>query len=523
VPDGTFGLDREQAIGNTKVRQVFTPFAPIDLVDHFCGREPEIAQLVAVVNSPGQHVLLYGDRGVGKTSLATIACRLIFDAKVSRGQWFTKRCGSEDSFASVVRVPLRAVGIDYELSERTQSVEEGGSGKVKILVAEGAIKTQRSMSTKTVPRNEPDSPSWVAEHLTQLKGLFLIDEVDALHRKGDRQKIAELIKLLSDARSDFKIMVVGIAKTGEDLTAGHPSVERCLKETHLSRMADRDLRKIADQGMEKLRLLPSEGVVDRIVGISAGYPHFAHLICLKCAENAIVAGRRRIDLDDLADALVDAVAESEGALRRRYENTIRGVKHEAEYVSIMRAATECPVPEFRLSNLHRRLEERLGASIPMAQLSRYMTSMLATRDRGVFVRVSKGVYMWSDPRMPSFVKMVGLQAGADALVPTVSLPSGLARKPRSEDGSRTPSRAPEITRTSEAEQWDKARRERSAQVRNGEPRERLALKVGDAVAHPTFGRGIVRKALGDRITIDFGGPVGSKTLLNGFAPLTRIE
>ena len=89
-----------------------------------------------------------------------------------------------------------------------------------------------------------------------MKGLFLIDEVDALSRKGDIKKLAELIKLLSDGNSKFKIMVVGIADTGEDLTAGHPSVERCLKETHLSRMDNGGLKDIIVTGMEKLNISP---------------------------------------------------------------------------------------------------------------------------------------------------------------------------------------------------------------------------------------------------------------------------
>jgi Cdc6-like AAA superfamily ATPase len=410
MTDGSFGLNRESAIANSKVRQVFTPFSPIDVVDHFIGREKEVSQLVSVINSPGQHALLCGDRGVGKTSLATIACSLIERAKVSRGKYFSKRCDSEDTFASIVREPLRYLGIDYEISEETKSHAEGGDARLKIPVAEGGFASRRTTTIKRVPQQKVDSPSWVAERLTKLKGLFLIDEADALSRKIDRKKIAELIKLLSDARSGFKIMVVGIAETGEELTAGHPSVERCLKETHLSRMADADLRNIILKGMEKLRLRPSSEVVESIVRISAGYPHFAHLICLKCAENAIVSGTRQISSDDLAIGLRDAVSESEGVLKRRYENTIRGVKHEAEYVFIMQAAARCPLPEFKLSSLHKSLEERLGTAITSSTLSRYMTSMLADGKKGVFVRVSKGVYRFTDPRMPSFIKMVGRQS-----------------------------------------------------------------------------------------------------------------
>ncbi|MCP3962396.1 MAG: ATP-binding protein [bacterium] len=402
-------MNHENAISNSGVRRVFTPYTPVDVVEHFCGREEQVSRLVSVINSPGQHALLYGDRGVGKTSLATIACRLISRLGVTRGKFFSKRCDSKDTFASIVHEPLRYIGIDYEVTEETRDHTRGGEGKLKIPIVEAGLASKRTRTVRRVPRHRVDSPSWVAKRLSKLKGLFLIDEADALKESNERESLAQLIKFLSDYKSAFKLIVVGIATTGEELTAGHPSIERCLKEIHLARMADSELREIAEKGMEQLKLSCSEKVVESIVDISAGYPHFTHLICLKCAVNAIVAGNRHILPEDLAVALHDAVGEAEGALRRRYENTIRGAKNEAEYISILRAAADCPIPEFRLARLQEELTNRLGLTIPRAVLSRYLTAMLSNGQRGVFVRVGKGVYRFSDPRMPSLIKMVGTQ------------------------------------------------------------------------------------------------------------------
>lgn len=407
--DGTFGLQREQTIADSKVRDVFTPYAPIDVVDHFFGREKEVAHLVSVINSPGQHVLLYGDRGVGKTSLAKITCTLVQRSKVSTGRFFTRRCDSEDSFASLLRDPLRYVGYDYQVSEETEEQFTEGGGKVSLGVAEGGGKRGQSTLIKRVPEYQAESPAWVAEKLKRLKALFLIDEADSLSRKTDRKKIAQLMKLLSDEKSEFTIMVVGIAETGEDLMAGHQSVERCLKETHLSRMTDGDLRDIVRRGMEKLKLSPTDAVVDRIVSISSGYPHFTHLICLKCAESAIVDRRGHIGIDHLQQALRDSVEESEGALKRRYDATLRGCTHAREYVAIMRAAASCGTHEFGSQQIQDRLEGILSIEIPRKTLSRYMSNMVCNGSRGVFNRISKGVYKFADPRMPSFVRMAEAQ------------------------------------------------------------------------------------------------------------------
>jgi putative ribosome biogenesis GTPase RsgA len=48
---------------------VFTPHTPVNLVELFLGRTEEVQSIVAQINTPGQHSLLFGDRGVGKSSL----------------------------------------------------------------------------------------------------------------------------------------------------------------------------------------------------------------------------------------------------------------------------------------------------------------------------------------------------------------------------------------------------------------------------------------------------------------------
>ena len=53
-------------------KQQFTPFRPIQLVELFKGRKEIVQRVVGELQSPGRHVILYGDRGVGKTSLANL-------------------------------------------------------------------------------------------------------------------------------------------------------------------------------------------------------------------------------------------------------------------------------------------------------------------------------------------------------------------------------------------------------------------------------------------------------------------
>lgn len=214
--------------------------------------------------------------------------------KITERLFFRKKCDSGDTFSSIFEEPLEECGVDLSFKEQTNTHNQGGDAGINAGFVKAGVTSRHETKKTTMSSYKPESPSWVANQLKSLSGIILIDEADAITENSDKKKIAELIKLLSDLNSTFKIVVVGIAETGEELTAGHPSVERCLKEVCLQRMTDDDLKKLILNGMEKLSLRPDDAVVDKIVDISAGFPHFTHLVCLKCAEAAIINKNKHI-------------------------------------------------------------------------------------------------------------------------------------------------------------------------------------------------------------------------------------
>ncbi|MEJ6079845.1 ATP-binding protein [Vibrio sp. 1-Bac 57] len=404
MANGEFGLEREFKIIKSEIRKVFTPHIPVDEIEHFFGREEEATRLVSVINSPGQHILVYGDRGVGKTSLAKTTCKILLH-KLQRGLFFEKSCDSRDTFASIFEEPLEASGVDFSIKEKTQTHNEGGGAGINFGVAKVDISSKREIKTTTSAIFKPDSPSWVASQLKNMSGVFLIDEADSIQSDDDKKKIAELIKLLSDSNSEFKLVVVGIAATGEELTAGHPSVERCLKEVSLQRMCNDDLKKIILNGMKKLNLIPDDYVVNKIVDISAGYPHFTHLVSLKCGEHAIANNERHITKETLVVALSDAVKDSEGALQRMLETTLRVLNKPNEYKFLLLTAAYCKTPEFRSVELREKLLSKFGIKIEPQALSRRLTLLTKGDKKTILHKPARGCFQFTDPRMPSFLKM----------------------------------------------------------------------------------------------------------------------
>ena len=62
----------ESVILAAEAAKVFRPRTPITSKELFAGRWNELKAVADAVNQPGLHAVIYGERGVGKTSLANV-------------------------------------------------------------------------------------------------------------------------------------------------------------------------------------------------------------------------------------------------------------------------------------------------------------------------------------------------------------------------------------------------------------------------------------------------------------------
>jgi Cdc6-like AAA superfamily ATPase len=401
-----YGIEREKINAKAGIREIFTPNKPINALDLFFGRKDIVKRVIESLNTPGQHLLLYGDRGVGKSSLANITAKILnMNDDFIKGKLLIKRCSSSDSFLTVSQSLVQEYCPNEMPREEvvTKTDKEGVGVNV---VGIGAKRDYENSSSKKYCHEEIKSPSDLANHLKNKTGLFLIDEFDTLALDEDKKKIAELIKLLSDYNSPFKIFIVGIAQSGTDLTAGHPSVNRCLKEIKLERMDDAEIKQILINGMKKLSIDVSEQVGKLVVDISNGYPHFAQLIGLKCAEEAVIKKISKITKSTLIIGLDKAVNDAEGTMKRLYDNaTQKSSSSKSKHIElILKACSASVYDDFRLCDISERLKEYRN-ELPNNTISRYMREFTDSNGESILRRIKKGVYRFNDPRMQSYIKM----------------------------------------------------------------------------------------------------------------------
>lgn len=408
-----FGLEAEARIIESKIRTVFTPHTPIDSRAHFFGRQIEVQKLVAQMNTPGQHALLYGDRGIGKSSLAAVTGEVLL-GPMSMGKLFVKRCGSSDNFETIIAPLLKFFGVLNLPDEISIQSSTGKEAVLKLPYVEGKASSGSQKIEKWKHENN-FNPSEVAELFRRRHAILIVDEADSISNLSDRFKLAEMVKHLSDNKSNVKLLIVGIASTGMDLLAGHPSVDRCIKDIKLEKMPDDEIERIVRSGAKKCDLHFDQEVVSAIVSLSSGYPHFAHLLCLKSSEDAVGKGRNVITREVLVRAMSSSVGDVERALRDRFEVATRSNSTDM-YKWLLLAAAQISSKEFSAEKWREAYQGVSGKLLKKQALNRYLDRLVTDETTSVLKKVARGTYSFVDPRMPCFVR---IEAGQRGFVPTL--------------------------------------------------------------------------------------------------------
>jgi Cdc6-like AAA superfamily ATPase len=399
---------RLNAITASGVRDVFTPAKPIDDVTLFVGRQQEVQRVVEQLSTPGQHAILWGDRGVGKTSLAKYLVRL-FGGTMGFRQVFYVACATDSTFTSILEEPLGACGCDIRVTGTTRSVEGKAALEVDLKAVRGTTELSAEMAETRSGAAVGMTPTDVCRYLKDLPALLVVDEAERIKGSDTRVRLAELIKQLSDANAHFKVLIVGIAQAGADLVAQHESIVRCLKETHLRVMPHDELEAIVRSGGAKVGLVFDNDVIEAIAEVSGGYAHYTHLLALKCSEEVIALGRKRVDMAVLKLAMGLAMSEAEESLSSAYGDATRSSANEKSRI-ILKAAVLLNKIEFTRSELNDKVRAISRENIVQSYLNRLVSSDGHT----ILRRMQKGVYRFTDPRMPGYIKIANGMVPEDA-------------------------------------------------------------------------------------------------------------
>lgn len=264
------GLSFEQF---SSLRQEFFHLRPIDQQEHLKGRATQLSQIHRSLDSLGRQIFIFGDRGVGKTSLARTAA---FSAPGYKFDPIYVACDREGSFFQ-----MAAAMIDELAGRMDQSVERTTTEKVSILSK--VLGYEKGSSDKRI-YPEFDSLSRFIQALkaitesSQKPPIIIIDELERFTGEHDRGLTADFIKRVSDEKIRARFIVCGIASSLSGLIGNHPSSERSFSPIELKQLNYSNLQEIINSAADAFNVKIPKGIVQRISIISDGFPYFTQLI-----------------------------------------------------------------------------------------------------------------------------------------------------------------------------------------------------------------------------------------------------
>jgi len=391
----------------TLLNQTYTPSAPIEARKFFSGRAAQLLDVMGSLQQKGRNVIIYGDRGVGKTSFSNIVKIL---CETDGNQVARIACDTNDTFESVWKKVLSR----FLVKRRT--VRENVIG----FTATDEIKADVIPLYKLAD-DRPLTNDLIIQLLSYLDdAVVIIDEFDRLDKdKVDMRAMADLIKGISDAVARFKIILVAVAEDVTSLIEGHESIERNLQQIHMPMMTASEIKEIVEKGNTVFDIQFNPEVVDEIVQLSAGFPHFTHSLCYFAVYLALYAKNSSIEKNHLDYAIDRTVAGTHHSLKEAYRDATLATKKNI-FKEVLFAASKVETDEygyFQANDLKPILAELLKKPVQLGAFISHLTKF-CTNERGHILKVSgppnRRKYKFRNPMMKAFVAIKVIQEENDA-------------------------------------------------------------------------------------------------------------
>lgn len=386
-----------------KLIKAFTPNQPIDLPDFLAGRSEILYKALDAAKTPGLHIILFGERGTGKTSIAKVLVRMLEEAERPEGcRTILVQCNSLDTYSSIWRKIIQAILLRQpQLGFVQQQAAVVIRGKVSI----------------DEPITDPSDAQIAIQSLSNPL-IVVIDEFDRVQPTSDaRLLMADTIKSFSDANVDCKLVLVGVAESIVELISEHQSISRNMKQIMVEPMTIDELAQIIQKGYKFVGLHYEDGLDIKIAQMSQGYPHYTHLLGLWAGRHAVAESRDKVTMQDLNLAIPDALQNTIESVKQEYTLATASVKKNALYKDVLLACALAPkdnLGKFSLVDVREPLRQITGRDYATTSYQAHLAALCTPGRAGILKRSGKPKsYRWKfvNPQIITYVRLQGIKDG----------------------------------------------------------------------------------------------------------------
>lgn len=344
-----------------KLGVFFKPTSPINKESLFAGRLAQTRDVVDTINQPGQHAVLYGERGVGKTSLANM---ILPKLRLPGGDKIAPlvNCMTEDSYSDIWKRVFEEIQFIADRSD--------------IVLGTDAEDMLREYTGPLASIISPDEVRRLLWDLGQdLLVVVILDEFDTVRDESTRSMMSDTLKFLSDRAVPATIVLIGVADDVESLISNHESLERCMLQILMPRMSREELEEIVQKGLSSVGMTIQDTALREISQLSKGLPHYAHLLGLHAGRVALDAGSLNVTQNHVKEAVKAAIQKTQASIQTNYSKAITSSRKEALFPQVLLACAIAQTDDlgwFYPGNVRKPLEKILGRQYKIEAFGRHL-------------------------------------------------------------------------------------------------------------------------------------------------------
>jgi hypothetical protein len=376
-------------------RDVFTPTRPKRSYRDFTGRRETIEFIIQAVEEERSHVILLGEKSIGKTSLLNIVAECAKEA----GYLVARITGTADlTFEHFIFAILE------QFSARIDETPVNDILQKRLGTADLCQLVDRE--------RELDIPAAIKifQRLTEHQAIVLVDDVDRIENAELKLRIGELMGVLSDQGAWLSLLLFGRAsRAGDILPESFESLPN-VNWIKLQPMSDEDAERVIARGVSAVGVHFGDEVTETIVRLAKGMPSAIQWLCLLAIRRATQRYASEVEMHDLAEVVTIAAIKIDTRLCAFYDE-ICGPTRDRWADEVLYLAAQTPTDTngaFSTDAMSRISIEAIGRSVLELPLHSALSRMTGDDGKPVLEKVwtVKGTcYRFVNPTMRTIVML----------------------------------------------------------------------------------------------------------------------
>lgn len=384
---------------------------PVSHHELLMGRTDMLQKIDRAFASPGRHIFIHGDRGIGKTSLARAAGTFHQDSALPL---LTVQCEQDATGYSIMRDVAHKIlppkkGLLSRVTKQQFKVGLPGLSYEKAdELRDGTIPNITSINealvvVESLARSHDNPP------------VVIIDEFDQIADVSARRSVANFVKGITDQEIPIRFIICGIGDSLDAMIGEHRSTGRLLAPLKLEAITVDARLKIISNAAEHLGIQADYETLMRIALISDGFPYYVHLIGEHLFWQAFDAEEIvTVTTPGHFDRALSAASEmAESNLKSAYSKAT--LKYKDDYAEVLWAVADDSMLQRQLTEIYdhsylRIMELRKKKPLAKPTFSNKLAALATPAHGSVLEAMGNGWYQFRENRLRGYIRLVAERA-----------------------------------------------------------------------------------------------------------------